>query len=74
MEPIRFKRIAPHEPRIYLNGELVSDVCPQADYLHPGAHYYTIHLDEDHHGPVRVHERSRIRDIAERLIRTHRFL
>ena len=29
------------------------------------------HLDEDPRGPVRVHDRSRIREVAEQRIRSH---
>ena len=32
-----------------------------------------IWLDEDWRGPVRVHERSRIREVTERLVSTHPF-
>ena len=43
----------------------------QPDILNPGEHYYVVHLDEDYRGPVRVHERSRIRDVAQYLVDTH---
>ena len=43
----------------------------QDDILNPGGRYYVIHLDEDRCGPVCVHERSRIREVAERLVETH---
>ena len=71
MTEIAFKRIAPEESRIYRDGEYVGDVHRQPDVLEPGAHYYVIHLDEDRRGPVRVHARTRIREVAERLVETH---
>ncbi len=74
MQPVRFKRIAPDESRIYLDDDFVGDVYRQPDCLRPGSHYYVIHLDEDYRGPVHVHERCRIREVAERLIATHPFL
>ena len=71
MDRVTFKRIDPHEARIYRDGEYVGDVHRQPDVLEPGGHYYVIHLDEDRRGPVRVHERPRIREVAERLVETH---
>ena len=74
MESVRFKRIAPDESRINLDGDPVGEVYRQPDCLRLGSHYFVIHLDEDHRGPVRVHDRSRIREVAERLVATHPFL
>ena len=68
---ITFKRIAPHEARIYEDGECVGDVIRQRDILQPHRHVFVIHLVEDHRGPVRVHDRSRIRQVAERMLATH---
>ena len=72
MPSLTFKRITPHESGIYHDGDLVGEVYRHPDCLHPGSHYYVIHLDEDYRGPVRVHDRGRIRDVAERLVETHR--
>ena len=71
MSEITFKRVTPHESRIYQDGDHVGDVYRQDDILEPGNHYYVVHLDEDPRGPVRVHERERIREIAEHRVRTH---
>ena len=71
MTNITFKRMNPHESRIYHENEYVGDVYRQRDVLDPTSHYYVVHLDEDGRGPVRVHERSRIRDVVTRLILTH---
>ena len=72
MSHVTFKRMTPEESRIYNHdGDYVGDVYRQDDILNPGGHYYVIHLDEDWRGPVRVHERERIRDAASQRLRTH---
>ena len=71
METITFKQITPHESRIYAGKEYVGDVYRRDDILAPGHVFYVVHLDEDPRGPRRVHERRRIRDVAQRLVDTH---
>ena len=71
MSRIEFKRIAPHESRIYDAGDCVGAVFRHDDILEPGEPYYVVHLSEDSRGPVRVRERGRIRDVAQRLVDTH---
>ena len=71
MSRIEFKRIAPHESRIYDDGDCVGEVHRQRDILNPGEHYYVVHLTEDYRGPVRVRERARIRDVAQSLVDSH---
>ena len=71
MSRIEFKRVTPHESRIYDAGDCVGEVYRQDDTLNPGEHYYIVHLSEDFRGPVRVRERGRIRDVAQRLVDTH---
>ena len=71
METITFKQVAPHESRIYAGGEYVGDVCRRDDILAPGHFFYVVHFDEDPRGPRRVHERRRIREVAQRLFDTH---
>ena len=71
MDRLAFKRIAPEESRIHRDGDCVGHVYRQDDILNPGSHYYVVHLDEDPRGPARVHERARVREAAERLVRTH---
>lgn len=70
MSNIVFKRVSPHESRIYQDGDCVGDVYRQDDILKPGYHY-VIHLFEDWRGPKRVHERTRIRQVAQRMVDTH---
>ena len=71
MSDITFKQITPHESRIYQDGDYVGDVYRQDDILNPGAHCYVIHLDEDWRGPKRVHDRNRIREVAQHLVNSH---
>ncbi|GEM_PF-2290522 len=71
MSPVTFKRVAPHESRIYSDGDHVGDVYRQDDILAPGQVFYVLHLHEDPRGPRRVHERHRIRDLAQRLVDSH---
>ena len=71
MSGIAFRRIAPDEARIVLDGDHVGDVYRQDDVLLPGSHFYVVHLDEDPRGPRRVHDRNRIREVTERLVLSH---
>ena len=71
MSHITFRRVASDEARIYLDNEYVGDLYRQDDILKPGAVFYVVHLDEDARGPVRVHERARIREVAENRVRSH---
>ena len=71
MSHITFKRVAPDEARILADGEHVGDLYRQDDILKPGAVFYIVHLDEDPRGPLRVHERARIRELAEERVRSH---
>ena len=73
MNEITFKRMSPHESKIMLDGEYVGDVYRQADVVNRGKHFYIAHLDEDVRGPVRIHDRSRIRETVERMVRSHPF-
>ena len=71
MSGVTFRRIAPDESRIYRHGDHVGDVYALDDLLREGARYFEIHLDEDPRGPVRVHDRSRVREVTERLVAGH---
>ena len=73
MSAIAFRRIAPDESRIVLDGDNVGDVYALDDPLHAGARYFVVHLDEDPRGPCRVHDRNRIREVTERLVFSHPF-
>ena len=68
---ITFRRVGADEARIFQDGDHVGDVYRQRDILDPESSLYVIHLDEDPRGPVRVHDRARIRDAALRLLGSH---
>ena len=75
MGQVTFKRITPEESRIYdADGDHVGDVYAQDDILDPGRRVYLVHLSEDPRGFVRVHDRLRIRQVAEERLRSHPFL
>ena len=71
MDTVTFKRITPSESRIYADDEHVGDVYRQDDILAPGRVYYVVHLVEDPRGPQRVHDRLRIRRVAQSLLDSH---
>ena len=71
MTDIAFRRITPHESRVYQDGHLVGEVYRQDDILNRGSHFYVAHLSEDPRGPVCIHERDRIRETVTRLVATH---
>ena len=71
MDSITFKRLTPHESRIYADGDHVGDVYRQDDILAPGQAFYVVHLFEDPRGPRRVHDRTRIRRLAQSLLDSH---
>ena len=74
MSHITFKRSAQDEWRVYdHDGDHVGDVFLQSDILEPGAHYFLVWLFEDPRGFVRVHDRSRVREVAKRRLDTHPF-
>ena len=73
MSHVTFKRMNPQESRIYRDGDYIGDVFRQDDILNPGQHFYVVHLAEDFRGPARVHERARIREVAEQRILSHPF-
>ena len=68
---VTFRRLTPHESRIYADGDHVGDVYRQDDILAPGHVFYVLHLFDDPRGPQRVHERSRIREVAQHLVDSH---
>ena len=72
MGSVTFKRITPDESRIYdADGDHVGDVYRQDDILVPGQVFYVLHLFDDPRGPRRVHDRGRIRDVAQSLLDSH---
>ena len=71
MSHIIFKRVAPDEARIFYDGDHVGDLYCHPDILNAGRHYYIVHLSEDPRGPIRIHDRAHIREIAAHRVRTH---
>ena len=72
---IGFRRVGENEARIYQqDGDYVGDVFRQDDILNRGEVFYVLHLSEDPRGPVRVHERHRVREVARHLLDTHPML
>ena len=69
---VTFTRVADNEARIHdSDGDYVGDLFRHPDILCPGSSYFVIHLTEDPRGPLRVHERSRVREVAEERLRSH---
>ena len=71
---IGFRRVGENEVRVYQDGDHVGDVFLQDDILNAGEVFYVVHLSEDPRGPVRVHERYRVREVARHLLDTHPML
>ena len=67
---ISFKRTLPGHAHIYHDKELVGELTRQPDLLKDGASFYVVHLFNDRRGFIRVHDRKRIREVAEQRIRT----
>ena len=68
MSTIAFGKGAPNEWRILRDGEHVGDIHRQRDILDSTSSFFTIHLDEDPRGFVRVHDPARVREaVLERL-------
>ena len=71
MSPVTFKRVTPRESRIYADGDHVGDVYCQDDILSFGQMLWIVHLHDDPRGPKRVHDRRRIRHLAQSLLDSH---
>ena len=67
---VRFVRTASDESRVYVGDTYVGDVYADDDILRPGKRIYVISLDDDWRGPRRVHDRSRVRETAQRMVDT----
>ena len=75
MSRITFSQVSANEARIYdADGDYVGDVFRQPDVLEAGRHLFVIHLADDPRGWVRVHERRRIREVAQHRLDTHPLL
>ena len=67
-----FGQVSADEARIYdADGDHVGDLFRHPDILNSGRYVFILHLDEDPRGPVTVHERGRVRQVAQRLLDTH---
>ena len=74
MSGISFKRAASDQARIYdADGDYVGDVYAHDEILNPGHRVFVVHLMDDPRGFVRVHDRSRVREVAVERLRTHPF-
>ncbi len=71
MSPVTFRRVSAHEFRIHSDGDHVGDVYRQDDILSPGQVFWIVHLFDDPRGPRRVHDRGRIRHLAQSLLDSH---
>ena len=71
MTEISFQRVGEDEARVLADGEVVGDLYRQPDILNAGDVYYVIHLIEDPRGPARVHDRSRVREVARIRVASH---
>ena len=72
MSHITFKRVRADESRIYdADGEYVGDVYAHNDILNPGQRVYLVLLEGDPRGWKAVHDRDRIREVAEERLRSH---
>ena len=72
MSHLTFKRINPDESRIHdADGEYVGNVYAHDDILSPGRRVYLVLLEDDPRGWQAVHDRSRIREVAEERLLTH---
>ena len=71
---IRFSRTGSDEARIYCAGpngdDHVGDVFAYDDILRKNVRVYEVHLFEDARGPRRVHDRSLVRETAQRMVDT----
>ncbi|MDE0616094.1 MAG: hypothetical protein OXH87_00735 [Rhodospirillaceae bacterium] len=68
---ISFSRTASDESRILsADGAHLGDVYAYDDTLSPGRRVYEVHLVEDWRGPVRLHERAKVRETAQRMVDT----
>ena len=67
---IRFKRTLPDHAHMYHDQELVGELTKQPDLLNPSSFFYVVHLFDDRSGPIRIHDRNRILEVAEQRIST----
>ncbi len=71
MTEIAFQSVGEDEARVLPDGEVVGDLYRHPDILKPGSRYYVIRLIEEPRGPARVHDRSRVREVARTRVASH---
>ena len=72
MSHVSFQRVRPDESRIHdADGEYVGDVYAYENILIPGRCVYLILLEDDPRGWQAVHDRARIREVAEQRLLSH---
>ncbi len=71
MTEIAFRRVADEETRILADGEVGGDLYRHPDILNAGDISCVIHLIEDPRGPARVHDRSRLCEVARTRVASH---
>ena len=72
MSGISFRRVSATESRIHdADGDHVGDVYAHDDILNPGRRVYLVLLEDDARGWAAVHDRARIREVAEARLLTH---
>ena len=72
MSEISFRRVSPEESRIHdADGVHVGDVYAHDDILNSGKRVYLVLLEDDPRGWSAVHDRARIREVAEARLLTH---
>lgn len=75
MSRVTFKRIASDQANIYdEDGDCVGEVFRHPDILNAGQFYFLVWLHDDPRSYVRVHDRSRIRDVTEERLASHPYL
>jgi len=74
MTHITFRRVAADEARIYQGADHVGHVYAHDDILNPGRRVYRILLEDDPRGWTTVHDRARIREVAEQRLLSHPLL
>ena len=74
MSEISFRRVTPTESRIHdVDGDHVGDVYAHDDILEAGRRVYLVLLEDDPRGWVVVHDRVRVREVAEARLASHPF-
>ena len=65
VDDITFEHTTENEARILCDEDWIGGLFRRPDILKPGSHYYVVHFFDDPRGPIRVHDRSRVREATE---------